>query len=94
MVGQCGRPSDAISRTADTIMEPCCRHSDDEHSVVNICHEVIHYPSEDYPCICPGFDPDDAVETCVECNHSAAKHPTERICRPSSGDFCACRVAL
>jgi hypothetical protein len=75
-------------------MNACCKHSEEDHRVVNGCVEVIHYPSEDYPCVCESFDPDDAVERCITCGHPASKHPTLRVCRPASGEVCVCRVAL
>lgn len=39
-----------------------------------ICHEVIHYPSEDYPCLCERLLLDDAGKICMECGHDALKH--------------------
>ena len=40
-----------------------------------ICHEVIHYPSEDYPCLCERLVLDEAGN-CLECGHTAEKHST------------------
>jgi hypothetical protein len=39
-----------------------------------ICEEVIHYPSEDYPCLCERLVLDDSGKVCLECEHDARKH--------------------
>lgn len=39
-----------------------------------VCEEVIHYPSEDYPCLCDRLLLDDAGKICMECGHDARKH--------------------
>ncbi len=70
-----------------------CTHSDSEHHVVNVCEEVIHYPSEDYPCFCTGFAAGEDAK-CGPCGHAASKHMNVRICRPANGDFCACRTVI
>ena len=44
-----------------------------------ICEEVIHYPSEDYPCLCERLVLDDSGKTCRECEHDARKHTTVTI---------------
>lgn len=71
-------------------MPDCCDHRDDEHRTVSTCQEVIHYPSEDYPCLCSGFLPR-ADGACERCEHPAASHVTARVCKPESGEFCGCR---
>ena len=49
-----------------------------EHAAVpiaaTICEEVIHYPSEDYPCLCERLVLDDSGKTCLECEHDVRKH--------------------
>jgi hypothetical protein len=52
---------------------------------------VIHYPSEDYPCLCENESAFES-ETCAECQHPAAKHTRARVCKPVSGEICACRT--
>lgn len=69
-------------------MSRCCPHREDEHHVLPTCQEVIHYPSEDYPCLCHGFRGD--ADLCLECDHPRRKHVITRVCRPGSGEFCAC----
>jgi hypothetical protein len=68
-------------------MTGCCSHQDVEHDVLSTCQEVIHYPSEDYPCLCPGFE---GEETCSNCGHPEASHLTTRVCKPRDGSYCAC----
>jgi hypothetical protein len=70
-----------------------CTHSDAEHHLVNVCEEVIHYPSEDYPCMCTGFAKG-SDGSCGGCQHAAAKHVDMRICRPATGEFCTCRSVI
>ena len=74
-------------------MSDPCTHSDSEHHVVNVCEEVIHYPSEDYPCMCTGFAAA-GNGACAACEHPAAKHVDMRLCRPATGEFCACRSVI
>ncbi|HSP17318.1 MAG TPA: hypothetical protein VLV78_21420 [Thermoanaerobaculia bacterium] len=71
-----------------------CSHSDSEHHVVNVCEEVIHYPSEDYPCVCTGLSAGDKKSACERCGHPASKHQNVRICRPANGEFCVCRTII
>lgn len=42
--------------------------------MIEICEEVIHYPSEDYPCLCEELVLDESARVCLECGHEAAKH--------------------
>jgi hypothetical protein len=70
-------------------MRICCEHSADEHNVVEVCQQVIHYPSEDYPCVCNGLVVEG--EVCAACGHPVGLHVRERVCRPGSGEFCSCR---
>lgn len=70
-------------------MRICCEHSPEEHHDVDVCHQVIHYPSEDYPCVCNGLAAQGDV--CVTCQHPVAQHTRERVCRPVSGEYCGCR---
>jgi len=70
----------------------CCAHTPAEHYVIQTCDQVIHYPSEDYPCLCSSFEPSPVEpEVCVLCEHALSRHSVTRICRPASGDFCGCR---
>jgi len=55
---------------------------------VATCQEVIHYPSEDYPCLCPGFTAGDAPNRCT-CEHAQTSHVMLRVCRE-----CACRAVI
>lgn len=71
-----------------------CAHSESEHHPVNVCEEIVHYPSEDYPCFCGGFRSGDTAAVCGQCGHAAAKHVNLRLCRPVSGDFCPCRTVI
>lgn len=71
-------------------MAACCPHPDEDHQILAMCEEVIHYPSEDYPCLCEGFT--GSSETCERCQHARDRHVTVRVCRPSSGEFCSCRT--
>jgi len=43
-------------------------------TATTICEEVIHYPSEDYPCLCEQLVVDDAGKICLACEHDARKH--------------------
>lgn len=70
-------------------MAGCCSHADDEHEKANICTEQIHYPSEDYPCLCDGFVRD-ADGVCTACGHKSDKHAVTRRCVPRSGEECDC----
>ena len=70
----------------------CCVHAPSEHYVIQTCDQVIHYPSEDYPCLCSGFEPSPVEpEVCVLCEHALIRHAVVRVCGPASGDFCECR---
>lgn len=71
-----------------------CRHTGSEHHVVNVCEEVIHYPSEDYPCSCTGFAAAADANACANCEHPKLRHATLRLCLPASGEFCACRTVI
>lgn len=68
-------------------MSPCCPHQPDEHEILSACQEVIHYPSEDYPCLCTGFEGD---ERCLRCEHPKKSHAVLRVCKPRSGEHCSC----
>lgn len=68
----------------------CCPHPNEEHQLLATCHEVIHYPSEDYPCLCTGFEGEG--ERCEECEHKREEHRIDRVCRPASGAYCLCGV--
>ncbi|MGN6183280.1 MAG: hypothetical protein ACTHQM_06445 [Thermoanaerobaculia bacterium] len=69
-------------------MSPCCPHPDQEHQLLATCQKVIHYPSEDYPCLCTGFRGEG--ETCAECEHEKSSHVVTRVCKPASGEYCNC----
>lgn len=69
-------------------MSDCCAHDETEHHLLAICQEVIHYPSEDYPCLCTGLA--GAGEQCSSCNHPRDSHQPQRVCRPLSGELCGC----
>lgn len=60
-------------------MSRCCPHPDEEHHDVETCQTVIHYPSEDYPCVCEGFQGDEG--TCAECQHKRESHLVRRVCK-------------
>jgi hypothetical protein len=51
---------------------------------------VIHYPSEDYPCLCTGFVAPETGEDCVECQHPRGVHVDVTRCKPASGELCGC----
>lgn len=70
-------------------MNPCCPHPDEEHELLAACQEVIHYPSEDYPCLCTGFEGD--ADLCTHCHHARRQHTLTRVCKPKSGEYCGCR---
>lgn len=72
-----------------TIMSDCCGHPDEEHHLTNMCQDVIHYPSEDYPCLCIGFE-NGAEGGCRNCQHRRESHVWARVCKPGGGDFCGC----
>lgn len=65
-------------------MNRCCEHPADEHHRVTACQEVTHYPSEDYPCLCTGFE---GGEACGVCHHPRASHVVTRVCAQ-----CECRT--
>jgi len=75
-------------------MNDPCSHSAAEHQVVNVCDELIHYPSEYYPCTCGGFAPAAGSNVCARCEHPESRHATVRLCRPASGTFCPCRTVI
>ena len=76
-------------------MSDCCPHPESAHTLDRTCEAVIHYPSEDYPCLCStGFVPGDDVSVCRECGHTREKHVRARVCKPESGEFCACRQVI
>jgi hypothetical protein len=51
---------------------------DDTGTPVTICEEQIHYPDEDYPCLCEELRVDPSGERCVQCGHLATKHTIAR----------------
>jgi hypothetical protein len=67
-------------------MDRCCPHPPDEHDLITACQEVIHYPSEDYPCLCTGWV--GTGEKCEQCGHARRSHTVTRVCRQ-----CECRRA-
>lgn len=71
-----------------------CPHTEVEHHIANICEVMIHYPSEDYPCVCTGFTAGESAAMCGQCGHARSKHVNVRMCRPASGDFCPCRRVI
>ena len=72
------------------IMSACCPHQDEEHRLTNMCQDVIHYPSEDYPCLCIGFESGAQPTVCRNCEHRREAHVWARVCKPASGEYCAC----
>lgn len=70
-------------------MTRCCPHAEDEHHHLPTCQDVIHYPSEDYPCLCTHFAGEGAQ--CDECGHARTSHIVTRVCKPDSGEHCECR---
>jgi hypothetical protein len=71
-------------------MSSCCPHPFDAHQVHATCQAVIHYPSEDYPCLCTEFRGEAA--SCEQCEHDHAKHVVKRICVPGGGEPCSCEA--
>jgi len=69
-------------------MLDCCAHGEEEHDAATICEVQIHYPSEDYPCVCEGLVTEGLSDTCVDCGHGAEKHLVTRCCRS-----CHCRTS-
>ena len=55
-------------------------NANDGHEI--ICHEEIHFPSEDYPCLCDELFVDETGTICLQCGHGVAKHAVNRT--PSS----------
>ena len=72
-----------------TIMSACCSHADEEHHLTNMCQDVIHYPSEDYPCLCIGYESGEGG-ACRNCKHRRESHAFARVCKPAGGEYCAC----
>jgi len=68
-------------------MSSCCPHPEASHEVVEACQQVIHYPSEDYPCLCIGFT--GSTERCEGCEHARGQHTKTRTCSE-----CSCRTAV
>jgi hypothetical protein len=63
-------------------MNACCPHPPEEHQLLATCQQVIHYPSEDYPCLCHGFDGD--ADLCLACDHAKRHHVVTRVCAECS----------
>jgi hypothetical protein len=76
------------SSDVDDRMSSCCPHGENEHHLLATCQDVIHYPSEDYPCLCTEFE--GTGEKCEECSHRKASHVVTRVCKPENGEYCAC----
>ena len=56
-----------------------CDHAPDCQKDAIICTDQIHYPSEDYPCLCEGVVPPVGT-VCEACGHPSAKHLVTRHC--------------
>jgi hypothetical protein len=69
-------------------MTNCCPHEENEHAHETICLDQIHFPSEDYPCLCDGISGEGAK--CENCGHKRETHLHKRVCRPKSGESCNC----
>jgi len=69
-------------------MSRCCPHEDEKHQLLTTCQEVIHYPSEDYPCLCAALAADGSGK-CAECGHKDTSHVVTRICTE-----CGCSSAV
>jgi hypothetical protein len=67
-----------------------CGHGVGDHQENSVCQKVIHYPSEDYPCLCSGFAAPAEGEDCTDCQHPRGLHVTVTRCKPSTGELCAC----
>lgn len=65
-------------------MNRCCDHPPEEHESITACQEVTHYPSEDYPCLCTGFE---GPDSCTRCSHPRRSHVVTRACTK-----CECRM--
>ena len=61
-------------------MNNCCPHPESEHHTSTVCQDVIHYPSEDYPCLCARFRAGETAEKCGECGHPRGSHRVQRVC--------------
>ena len=72
----------------DGAVSACCGHADDQHRLTNMCQDVIHYPSEDYPCLCVGFESGDGG-VCGNCKHRRESHAFARVCKVP-GEYCGC----
>lgn len=75
-------------------MNQCCPHSDDQHHLVDTCQDVVHYPSEDYPCLCSGYVAAAEGEQCSRCSHARKSHVRARVCRPAGGEVCGCQQRI
>lgn len=75
-------------------MSRCCPHDDSAHHLLVSCMEVVHYPSEDYPCICHAFETSAEHERCGKCGHPAKSHQTASVCRPANGEVCGCQRSV
>jgi len=65
-------------------MSACCPHPSDQHELHATCQQVIHYPSEDYPCLCHGFEGD--ADVCLSCDHAKRQHVVTRVCKSCGCD--------
>ena len=72
----------------------CCGHTDKEHHLTSMCQDLIHYPSEDYPCLCIGFESGEKKGVCRNCSHRKDAHAWARVCRPSSTEVCGCSKVM
>lgn len=71
-------------------MQRCeCGHDLGDHVETSICQKVIHYPSEDYPCLCTGYVATENGD-CAECEHPVGLHVTVTRCKPPGGELCVC----
>jgi hypothetical protein len=71
-------------------MSACCGHREEDHHLTEVCQEVTHYPNEDYPCLCAGYEDGRQSGVCLRCEHRRDLHARARVCRPASDAYCAC----
>lgn len=72
-------------------MSACqCGHDEQEHPFAYACQEVVHYPSEDYPCVCSDYNQQADKPGVCQCGHERAKHVLQTMCRHRETEFCSC----
>ncbi|HEY5610116.1 MAG TPA: hypothetical protein VIL97_02830 [Thermoanaerobaculia bacterium] len=67
-----------------------CGHSDADHVLLSACQEQVHYPDEDYPCMCADFAPGSDAVLCAECGHKRERHLDVMRCKQPLASACSC----